>query len=75
MARLPALLALMKVMVSPALEVEKFNRDHDLPQIGNARLAVDAPDWRHTHGGAVVENGLPDRAVAHLAGSELSKST
>ena len=43
------LVSMMKVMFAPAMNLEKFNRDHDLPQIRNARLALDSPDWRQTH--------------------------
>jgi NAD(P)H dehydrogenase (quinone) len=60
---------LVKVMVSPALDVDKFNRAHDLPAIGHARLAVDAPDWCQTHGGAVVDSRMPELMVAHPAAS------
>jgi len=44
-----ALLALAKAMLTPAPDLEAFDRTHDFPRLLNATLAVESAEWAGSH--------------------------
>ena len=54
-----AMLTLGKALLTPGLDLERYARQHDFPQIYHARFAGDSPEWRETHENVAAEIRFP----------------
>jgi hypothetical protein len=48
-AQLATVTRLLKAMLTPALDLEAYERARDVPHLSHASLAVNSADWRASH--------------------------
>ena len=53
---------LTKAMLTPGLDLDRYEKLHEFPQIPHARFAGDSPDWVATHGQHVSAVSLIESA-------------
>jgi uncharacterized protein YbjT (DUF2867 family) len=59
------MLAVLKTMVTPALDLDAYTRRADLPRLQSARYSGESPEWGATHGlGAAKPDSEMERVLA-----------